>query len=220
MYIYPHRAHTTETTFQDCDGCSLLLLLRLKLNVRTYTESPTSAAPDGTSAHPPVCARYYTSNRTRLFFSSMLHNYGTACTSYKPTYNLPTVYPIACMHSNAQRRQDIAHGDGEIRASISSGIGPVETYIASVGPFSGPVLLVPVLLLYSDEGGRIRCLVLKLHRSCQDIAPVRLFSGWVHRSRGIRFFFQPRTPAVCTYHALWRARRSSTPHASMRFLVL
>lgn len=39
------------------------------------------------------------------------------------------------------------------------------------------------------RGGRIRCLVLKLHRSCQDIPPVSLSSGWIHRSRGIRFFF-------------------------------
>ena len=80
--------------------------------------------------HLPVHVTTQATEQQALF-SSMLHTCGTACTSHKPTTNLPTVYPIASMHSKAQRRQDIPHGDGEIRASISSGVGPVETSLLS-----------------------------------------------------------------------------------------
>jgi len=69
--------------------------------------------------------------------------------------------------------------------------------VASAGPFSGPALQ-HYLYRYRYYCCRTNpLLVLKLHRSCEDIAPVRLFSGWVQRSRGIRCG-QPRH-ACCLY---------------------
>ena len=133
----------------------------------SYTESLTSAAPDGTSASP-TCAGYYTSNRTTGSFF------------------IDAAYLWNGMHitqTNNQSTHSLSHSIHAFKGTTAPGHSawrrgnPRFNFkwcrscrdIASITPFSGRV--------HRTSLGSPFLGFPKWHRSCQDIAAVTPFSG-------------------------------------------